>query len=245
MNTPKRIITYVLKFTPIAVVLYLSYLVVFDWKGIKFASDDYITVTGSYSKQEENKVARFTANVSEYNDDKDKAVASVKEKMDEVIVKVKAFGISDKDIKTQNMNVYQREQTYYEDGDQKTRKGQWSASHSLEIVLRDTSKADGLSELLTSLETSSVYGPTFFNDDLAGIKNKDVGYEKAMEDAMDKATTIAKQSKREVGRVIGVTEGNSASPPVRMFAEMGGAGGGAMPGSSTETTTLTVVFEVK
>lgn len=67
----------------------------------------------------------FGAGVDSVLIDKDKAIEEVNIKVGELIKMVTNFGIEDKDIKTKNLSVYQQEEFYYEDGVQRTRKGQW------------------------------------------------------------------------------------------------------------------------
>jgi uncharacterized protein YggE len=111
-----------------------------------------VTVVGEASNQEANQVASYNAGVNAVNDNKDAAIKEVNDKVSAMIESVKGFGIEDKDIKTSNLNIYQNQESFYEEGSgaQKQRLGQWNVSNSVEIKLRDIARASELAELLSS-----------------------------------------------------------------------------------------------
>ena len=216
-----------------------------NWGKITWQPSEVVTVTGEAKSQEKNQIASYTAGVESVNDVKEEAVKEVNTKIAALIKALKEFGIKDADIKTQNMSIYQDEQSYYDNGVSKSRKGQWRVNNSVEIILREIDKANALTDLVTKSGANNVWGPNFSMDDTNKIEKS--MYEAAIKDAKEKAESIAKASGRTLGKVLSVNDGvsNSVYP---MYAMKDGAGGGGAvtePGSTTVYKNLTVVFELK
>mgnify|MGYP001363803696 FL=1 len=233
----------------LVVVLILVFLLPWgriNWGKIRWMQPETVTVTGEAKSTQKNQIATFNAGVDAVNSDKDKAISDVNSKMEAIIAAVKDFGIKEEDIKTQNLSIFQQEETYYEGGVQKSRKGQWRISNGVEIVLREVDKASKLTSLLTSTGANNVYGPNFSFDDVSETQKG--LYEAAMKDAKDKAEMLVKVSGRRLGKVVNVSENGSSSvyPMYRMAAEgLGGGGAPVEPGSGTVRQSLVVVFELK
>jgi len=217
-----------------------------NWGTVQFANENTVTVTGYAKSQEKNEIAIFTAGVNAVNDDKDAAVSEVNSKIEKIISSVKAFGVEDKDVKTQNMSIYQSEEQYYDnDGAYKSRKGQWRVDNSIEIILRNIDRASEFATMLSGTDATNVFGPSFSIDDSSSADSKLI--EMAIADAREKALVMAHASGRSLGKVLAVTEGGASSPVYRLgFAEgLGGGGVPVEPGSSTISKSVTVVFELR
>lgn len=217
-----------------------------SWGKITLQPSEVVTVTGEANTVEKNQLASFTAGVEAVNDNKDMAVDEVNKKVNDLIAAVKGFGIGDEDVQTQSISIYQSEESYFEGGVRKTRKGQWRVNNSIEITLRNIDRASELTDLLSSSGATNIYGPNFRmdekNDAEKGL------YEVAMKDAREKAESIARASGRKLGKVLSVNDGGTANTyPVYARMDMVGAGGGAPlePGSSTVYKSMTVSFELK
>lgn len=218
---------------------------VIDWGSIRFASERMVTVTGSSEKQTKNQIARFTAGVTSVKDKKEDAVNEVNTKMDEIVKALKSFGIKTEDIQTQSASIYQMQETFYEDGRQKSRPGQWSVNSNVEIILRDVDRAADLSDLLSKSGANNVYGPTFSIDTTDNFEEALVA--DAIADAKTKAEAMARASGASLGEVVSVVEGASGGGVFPLMAREAGGGGGAVvePGSSTISKTVTVTFRLK
>jgi uncharacterized protein len=233
----------------LVVVLILVFLLPWgriNWGKVRWMQPETVTVTGEAKSTQKNQIATFNAGVDAVNSDKDKAINDVNGKMEAIIAVIKDFGIKEEDIKTQNLSIFQQEETYYEGGVQRSRKGQWRVSNGVEIVLREVDKASKLTSLLTSTGANNVYGPNFSFDDVSETQKG--LYEAAMKDAKDKAEMLVKVSGRRLGKVVNVSEsGNSPVYPVyRMAADgLGGGGTPVEPGSGTVRQSLVVVFELE
>ena len=233
----------------IMVVLVLIFLLPWgriNWGKVRWMQSETVTVIGEAKSVQKNQIATFNAGVDAINSDKDKAVDEVNNKKEAIIKAIKDFGIAETDIKTQNLNIFQQEETYYEGGVQKNRKGQWRVSNSIEIVLREVDKASKLTSLLTSSGANNVYGPNFSFDDVSEAQKG--LYEAAMKDAREKAEMLVKVSGRKLGKVVNVSESgsNGIYPKYQVMMEsLGGGGALVEPGSGTVRQSLVVVFELE
>jgi len=216
-----------------------------NWGRITWQPAEVVTVSGEARSQEKNQIATYTAGVEAVNSKKEDAVAEVNTKIEALVKAVKEFGIKEADIKTQNISIYQDEESYWENGVQKSRKGQWRISNSVEIILREINKAVALTDLVTSSGANNVYGPSFSIDDTNQVEKG--LYEMAMKDAKEKADSIAKVSGRKLGKVISVSDGGtSGNYPIYAMKDSGMGGGSVTePGSTMVYKNLTVIFELK
>lgn len=235
--------------TVLVVLLILVFILPFSrvkWGQIRWLQPETITVVGEAKSTLKNQIASFSVGVDAVNSDKDEAISEVNTKMEVIVEAIKGFGVADQDIKTNNLSIFQQEESYYEGGVQKSRKGQWRVNNSVEIILREVDKASELASLLTSTGANNVYGPNFSFDDVSQAQ-KDL-YEVAMKDANDKAEILAKISGRKLGKVVNVSEGVEGSTPVykmAMLEDLGSGGVSVEPGSGTVRQSLVVVFELK
>lgn len=214
------------------------------WGNVAIRSSQSVTVVGTAKTEEQNQIATFTAGINAVKDNKDAAVTEVNTKLQTIVAEVQKLGIPAADIKSQNLNIYQNEEQYYEDGRQKTRLGQWRVSNSVEIKLRDLSKADQLAQVLTGSGANNVYGPNFMLDDTNEAEKELLS--KAIEQAREKAELVAKAANKKVGDIIAVQEGTSTNMFKPVYNEGGGGGGGGMmPGTGTVQKDVTVTFELR
>ncbi len=219
-----------------------------NWGKVSFVPAETVSVVGEAKSVQKNQLASYSAGVDAVSDKKENAVKEVNDKIETLIKTIKEFGIGSDDIKTQSMNIYQQEESYYDSGSQtqRTRKGQWRVGNTIEITLRDITKASDLASLLTSSGANNVYGPNFRMDDTSNVEK--TLFEKAMQDARDKAQLVAKASSRTLGKVLTVTEGGSGGNvyPALMGlkGDMGGGGSPIESGTSTVYKSLSVTFEL-
>jgi uncharacterized protein YggE len=211
------------------------------WGRFKLTPGDTVTIVGEAKTKQKNQKATFSAGVNVVSDNKDTAIADVNRKVQAIIDGVKAFGVAAEDIKTQNLNVYQGEETYYDGGTQKARPGQWRVSNTVEITLTDVDRAQGLADVLTRSGANNIYGPNFSIDDTADMEGELI--DEAMKNAYEKALKVAASSGRKLGKMVSFTEGYQPMPVYRMEGG-GGGGGGIEPGTATVSKTVTVTYEL-
>ncbi len=215
-----------------------------NWGKISLAPAETVTVVGTAKQQQQSQIAVFNAGVNVVSDNKQAATDEVNQKINALTKAVKDFGIKEADIKTQNLNVYQREETYYEEGRQKSRPGQWTVGTTIEIKLRDVNRASALADLLTQSGATNVYGPNFSVDQPEEADNTLL--DAAIKNAQEKAEVMAKSSHKKLGKVLTISEGFSSGAvlPALKGAGAGGGGAGLEPGSQTLEKSVTVTFEL-
>ena len=212
---------------------------------INYVSTDTITVTGKATHEITNQIASFSVTVEINDEDKTVVVSKVEEEVNMIVADIKEFGIPDKDLKTQYLNIYQREEPIFDEGSStKYEPGDWYASYSVEVTLRDLDKSSELTALLASYDNSTMWGPNLRVDpdeiDEEAILND------AVEDARQKAFALAKASGKRIGKLVNIVEGGGGYDIGIMRAE--GVGGGGFPieeGSSSITKSVTVTFRLK
>lgn len=215
-------------------IILAAFLVLGSYTVFEFRPTSTVTVSGEAKSEQKSQVATFNAGVMVVSDNKETAVSDVNTKMEAIVTSVKDFGIEEKDIKTQNLSIYQQEQP---------RAGEWRVSTDISIKLREVDKANDLANLLTQSGATSVYGPSFAVDDTVEAEEGLIG--QAIKNAKEKAEVIANASGRKLGKVKSVTEGYSSPGLYPVMERASGGGASLEPGSQTVSKTVTVVFELE
>jgi uncharacterized protein YggE len=211
---------------------------------VSIKQPDTITVTGEAKTDTTPQIARFSASVGVFNEDKTTAVNEVNTKMDSLVKAVKEFGIAAKDIQTQQVSVN-------EVNDQQRlliyppipgKKG-WQATNSITLILRQINQVSALTDLLQASGATNVSGPSFSVDDTSQLQVQLLSG--AITDAKTKAEQAALAGGRRLGKMLTVTEGYRSAPgPLYAVADKAG-GAPVEPGSERFTQTVTVTFELK
>lgn len=220
-----------------------------DWGKIRMAEEEIVTVSGYASGVVENNLASFTASVEAFGDDKEKVTEEVNKGMSSLVEKIKEFGIEDKDIQTQRVSVYQRDEVLREDSGWtgRVREGQWQASNSVEITLRKVERASELATLLSEAGAVNVYGPRLRVDSDGRKEAENSLMKEAVENAREKAKMMADAAGKKLGGVVQIVESGVSNSVFEMSAKLPAAGGGVPieTGSSEVSKSVTVVFELK
>ncbi len=209
------------------------------WGSLEMRPTSTITVNGIAKKDQVNQIASFTAGVESIEATKEDALNKANESMNQLISKVKQFGVREEDIQTEQATVYQETEYVTEpmpmeiqavegsvDGSgvssmmyprpsTKPRKGSWRANNSVSIKLREAKRAESLLAILNDSGANYVYGPNFTidNAETAG----DELLSEAVANARAKAESIATANKQKVGKIISLSEGGSYSPMYSAF----------------------------
>lgn len=231
-----------------ALVFSLALGTIIKFLPITLASQPTITVTGEAKLDQTPQVAHFSASVSVFNADKQTAVNEVNTQMEKLIKGLKDFGISPKDIQTQQVSVNEInnavEIMIYPPREKS--KG-WQAVNSISLILRNIDETSVLINLLQSSGATDVSGPSFSLDDTAKIQTDLLV--KAIADAREKGQKAAVAGGRKLGKMITVNEGYSYNPTPLYRAGAGkmeiAADAPVEPGTERVSQTVTVVFELK
>ncbi len=208
-----------------------------------------ITVSGKSQTRVKNQVADFSLTITSTNANKSLAVQDVSDKASTVVKQLNDFGLPAEDVQTTNFNVYQQDTAYLDAGLTKYQKGDWSATYTVNVTLRDLTKSADLTKLMSSVDNASMYGPNLRVDNTTVNDNKLL--QEAVADARAKAEAMAMNTGRTVGKVASMSEGSSEypTPYPMMYDKVVTAGGGAgIPieaGSSDVYKTVSVSFYLK
>jgi hypothetical protein len=181
-------------------------------------------------------------------------------KTDAAIEALKKLGIADKDVKTVNYSVSPKY-----DYNQPCAAGMmcggmvsgtpkivgYDVSQTIEVKVRDTTKAGDTLSALGTIGVQNISGPNFMIDDEDAARAEARG--KAIEEARSKAKVLAKQLGVSLGTVISYSEGGSYPQPM-MYSAM--TKGGIMDaraesapslpvGENKTSVTVMVTYEIR
>lgn len=235
------------------------------WGSLEMRPASTVTVTGTAKKDQANQIASFTAGVESIEPSKEAALGKVNEAMNQLIAKVKDFGIKAEDIETTQANVYQDTEyinqvegstgtgvttMMYPQPPQPSKavKGDWRATNLVTIKLREVSRADGLLSILNNSGANNVSGPNFNLEDAQA--SSDQLLTEAVANARFKAEQIATANSQKIGKIISVSENGyyggyeTAMPMMALSRTKDVAVANLEPGSSQTSKSVVVTFEL-
>ncbi|PIR66281.1 MAG: hypothetical protein COU51_04980 [Parcubacteria group bacterium CG10_big_fil_rev_8_21_14_0_10_36_14] len=169
-------------------------------------------------------------------------------KMNDVVKAIKDLGVVDKDIQTTNYNIYPK---YSYDQTRGTSNiiG-YTVSQSVTLKIRELDKVGSILGKAGELGVNQVGGVEFTIDKPESLKSE--AREKAIKDAKDKASILAKELGVNLGRVVSFSEytNGSVSAYSKSSMEAYGIGGGDVTpdiqaGSQEVIINVSLVFEIK
>jgi uncharacterized protein len=159
-----------------------------------------ITVNGTGTITSVPDEATFTIGVQTQGSTAREALASNSEQMRRVIAAVRAAGVEKDDVQTQDVSV----SANYSDGN--TIDG-YTANNSVLVTIRGLSAVGKVLDAASNAGANQVYGPTFSRSDEEELRSK--ALRGAVDDAREKARTLAAAAGVSLGRVTAITEGSS------------------------------------
>lgn len=150
------------------------------------------------------------------------AMANLKTTMDAVIAAIKAQGIDDDDISTQNF--WLNPAYDYSNGRQVERG--FEAGQSISIKVRDLDKTSDVLGAATAAGANQAGNVNFTVDDPDAKQAE--ARELAIREAQEKADELADQLGVSLGKILNFNEGYGGGYPVPMYYDRAGIGGGAM-----------------
>jgi len=149
-----------------------------------------ISVSASATIKAKPNLVNFSFGVSSDGSSASTALSANSRAMRRVIAVIKKEGVEPRDIQTQQVNVYPKtDSNGYTTG--------YSASNSVSVDLHYVLKAGGLITRVTDAGANLESGPTF------SLENTDLTYEKALNEALDKAHAKAGSMAKHVGLSLG------------------------------------------
>jgi uncharacterized protein len=165
--------------------------------GASDEGSDGITVTGVGHVDAVPDEAEFSLGVTTKGQTAREALAANSAQMRRLIAALKAAGIDERDIKTQDVSVGAN----YDGG--VTADG-YSAHNSVTVRIRDLNRAGAVLEAASKAGANHVYGPSLSRSDRENLEAK--ALENAMANARKRAETLARAAGVGLGRVTAITE---------------------------------------
>ena len=226
--------------------IFTSFVLVFFCTSCFFAQNNArtISVSGSGSVKIPADSARLTFSVQTKESTAIASVQTNAAKMNKVYEALKAMGISESDISTENYNLYQ--EVFYRDG--KNEPGKYVTSNNITVILDDVNQSGKVIDTAISAGVNQMNGISFF------VKNSKEALDQArvlaFQQAKEKAELYAKEAGCKVGKVISISENSPSYPAVRVYADNASMKSVANSttisgGQDSITATISVVFELK
>ena len=204
-------------------------------------ADTKIAVNGSATVQAEPDMVTLSLGVEETKDDVAAAQALVNEKIAAVVEALKNAGIDEKDVQTGYYSIYNSYD--YDDPDNM----QYVASCSLNVIVRDLSKAGEMIDVAVAAGANQVGGVTFGVADLTALQDR--ALELAVADGIRRAGVMAKAAGVTLPALPESVEENSSyydggSARAYTMDAAAGASTSLMGGMVSVTSSVTVTYDV-
>ncbi len=222
-----------------------------------------ITVTGEGTSSATPDIATISFTVQQQASTVKAAQDAATKQANDAIAAMKAEGVADKDIKTSDYSVspqYASNQPVtcgagimcprmmvpVNGASSNTITG-YQVSESVDVTVRDTSKAGDVVQKLGSLGVQNISGPNFTVDDDSGVMND--ARAKAIDNARAKAKELAKELGVSLGDVVSYSDSGPVYPVYSAAKTLDAAGTAAstpnLPtGSDDRTVTVQVTYEI-
>lgn len=254
----------------VALVLFMLVLALGSYTALNFEKMDFInpmpasiTVSGVGEVMAVPDIGEFSFSVNAEGADAATAQAESATKINAVLAYLKEKGVEDKDVKTQNYNLYPKWRyeeracpalnyapEYYCPPGEQIQDG-FSVSQTVTVKVR---KIDTAGELISGVGekgATDISSLNFTIDDMEALKAK--AREAAIADAKTKAQILAKQLHVRLARIIGFYENEDGYYPMYYDAKVMAMGGAeessitpAMPvGEETSKVTVNITYEIK
>ena len=204
-------------------------------------ADTKIAVTGSATVQAEPDMVTLSLGVEETKGDVAAAQALVNEKLAAVVEALKNAGVDEKDVQTGYYSIYNN-YNYDDPSDI-----QYVASCSLNVIVRELSKAGEMIDVAVAAGANQVGGVTFGVADLTALQDK--ALEMAVADGIRRAGVMAKAAGVTLPALPESVEENSSyydggSARAYTMDAAAGASTSLMGGMVSVTSSVTVTYDV-
>ncbi len=205
-----------------------------------------ITVTGVGTVSTAPDMVTIDLGVETFNTDVKEAFSQANAALRAVVDAIKALGVSETDINTSNLSIYNTSRYDSESG---VEQRGYQISNNVRVIVRDVVQIEGVIDAAISAGANSIYGLTFGISDPAAAESQ--ARANAVADANARATELAALVGVTLGDAIAVDESvNAFTFPqfasARMESGMGGGGGDAFvaPGQLEVTINVSVMYQL-
>lgn len=204
-------------------------------------ADTKIAVTGSATVQAEPDMVTLSLGVEETKSDVAAAQATVNEKIAAVVEALKNAGVDEKDVQTGYYSIYNN-YNYDDPSDI-----QYVASCSLNVIVRDLSKAGEMIDVAVAAGANQVGGVTFGVADLTALQDR--ALELAVADGIRRAGVMARAAGVTLPALPESVEENSSyydggSARAYTMDAASGTSTSLMGGMVSVTSSVTVTYDV-
>ena len=199
-----------------------------------------ITVSGEGKVQAKPDVAQLALGVSVLRDTVAQARTDAASSMTAITNAVKADGVADKDIKTEQLNI--SPEYDYTNGKQ-VLKG-FRVTNVLSAKIRDINTTSKVVDdaVTAGGDDTQIQGITFTIDNPADLQKQ--AREKAVADARSRAETLAAAAGTQLGSVMSISEGGGVQPVMYSGAAFDAAKSAAAPATPIQPGELDVTIDV-
>jgi uncharacterized protein YggE len=212
------------------------------------AQDRTITVVGRGEVKVKPDVATTNLGVEVTAPTVSAAMEQAEERMNAVLVALKAAGIADKDIQTSNFSVSFERQTpeVTPRADDAVPAGVYRVSNMVQVTIRNLDAVGDIIDAAVATGANNVWGVSFGLENTEELEGQ--AREKAVANARARAESLAALNGVTVGNVIHISEIVGAAPgPVYAEAARASYGGGAPveAGEVTFSTQIQIVYAMQ
>lgn len=239
--------------------LFVATLTIAQFKSMSYIGDregaqNTISVSGKGEIVTTPDIATFDFSVTEEAQTVADAQKSATDKMNALLAYVEKAGVDDKDVKTTSYSIYPRYEyrnaTIYTSGTQYL--AAYVVSQTIELKVRDLSKAGDLLSGVGSYGATNISGLTFSMDKQDDLVREARG--EAITDARAQAEVLAKALGVSLGRIVSFSESTPYQPYPVYYAvkdSMTSAGAASAPapeiptGENKITSNVSITYEIK
>jgi uncharacterized protein len=197
-----------------------------------------ITVVGTGTATATPDTAEWSFGVQTSGETAEAALAANSEAMAKVLAALKAAGIADDDLQTEQVSVYPRT------SDDGVSIVGYDASNTVRATIRDLDGAGGIVDAAVAAGANQVYGPSLTVSDTEAQYGAAV--DAAFDDARARAQAIAEKAGLTLGAPVAIVEGGGGAVPYygRAGLEAAAADVAIEPGTQDVGASLTVTFAI-
>lgn len=208
-----------------------------------------LVVSGQGEAKSAPDIARTTVGVEMRADTAEQATAEATQRMVSVITAIKAAGVADKDLRTQNLSItFEQEPLPYPPADKaqpQATRGVYRASNMVEITVRNLDSLGRLLKVATDAGANNVWGVSFELEHPEALASQ--ARKKAVENAKKNAAELAQLSGVKLGAIVSVTEsgGGYAVPMMKTLRAEAAQEIPVERGEVSTTQTVQLVYAIE
>ena len=210
-----------------------------DSAGGASAQSEGITVNGVGTVKSVPDEAQMSFGVQTEASTSQEALARNSAQMERVLAALKAAGIAEQDIRTEDVSVWPKYDTMGQEGQA------YTARNSVTVTIHELDRAGAVIDSATRAGANEVSGPMLSSSGRERLEAK--ALEAAVDNARKKGEALAKAAGVGLGRVTAMVEGGGSPGPVMLEAARASADKAVpiQPGQEEVQATVTITFSIE